>query len=510
MKKNQDGLWLALGIFTYIVVFTCLTMMRHLSSALGDPDVSIFNQAFYTALKYGLPFYNTFEGSSHFAFHCSPIFYLLLPLYAIAPGVPILLFLQSLALGLGAWPIFLIAREVLSSRGADGGAENDDENGWRRRVPLFLALIYLLYHPLHGINYDQFNELSFAVLPLSLAVYFFLRRRMLPFWICSLIFITCKEDAAFVLIFWGLYILFLSFTSERSLKFGLHGLALVLLGTFYIYGYLYVFLPSFAGKNYGYFGERYTGLGSSLLEVVKTILTRPLLVLGMIATKTNFLYFFEMFLPLALIPLLSPGFLWMTIPTFGINMLSKFSSMCNTGSRYTAYLIPFIFTAAAFSFLKLVSGREDVFFKPYNLMLRSAPGASGRAARLLRIILLMAVLCTLLLNNTPLRIGFRVPGITPHQRLVMELAGKLPPEASVSTQVDILAHVSSRLDAWSGYAQASDFIFVDESSRWFRMHARWDSLLPGILARGWYLKIYDREGIRLYVNRCSKYREFRP
>jgi len=516
VKKNSGSFWLVICIAVYILIFSGLCLLRHLSSYLGDPDCSIFNQSFYTALKYGMPFYNSFEGNSHFAIHCSPIFYLLLPLYALSPGVPILLILQTCALGLGAWPVYLIAREILTEQRSTGIQEKGTAHASGiifEKAPLFFAVLYLLYHPLHGINYDQFNELSFAVLPLAFAVYFFLRRRMLPFWICMTMVLLCKEDASFIFVFFGLYIVFLSFTSDKSWKFRLNGCAMILVGIFYLYSYIYLFLPAL-GRSYGFFSERYAVMGSSLPEVIKTILTRPSIVLGILFQKAHILYFFEMFLPLAFMPFIAPGFLWMTIPEFAINMLSQNAPMSNTGGRYSAYLIPFIFTAAVFAFRKLVPEPQPIrgsnLFKPWQAILRSAGGPPERASRLFKVLFIMTILCTLFINNTPLRIGFKIPGITTHQRTVLKLAGKIPKEASVSTQVDIFQHLSCRLHAVSGFSPSSDFILVDETSKWFRMQANWDTQLPEIIKRGWYEKVFDQDGIRLYVNRCSKFRDFKP
>jgi len=457
-------------MLAYTALYSYFSIMRHLSSKLGDPDFAIFGQAFYTAYKWGMPFFNTFEAHSHFGQHNSPIFLLLLPFYALHPGIPTLLIMQSAAIALGALPLFWIACERLGEKSALG-----------------FAVLYLLYHPLQGVNYDQFNELSFAVAPTMFAVYYFLKRKFVPFWLCWILALMCKEDSGFVGMFWGLYCLGLGIwkTEERKTLW-LNGALLLISGAAWTWSSLYIVIPHFkGGESYGYFAERFGNLGKNLPEAVITIITRPFYVLKILLEPERFSYFLEMFLPLAYIPFWAPGLLFMTIPTFGINMLCNMG-MHNTGGRYSAFIIPFLFAAGILAVEKILKKKPT-------------PEAREKSSRLLfRIMFTLTVLSTLLINCTPLRIGFKVPQITPHQRLILKLVKTIPPEASISTQADILQHVCHRIHAYSGYYPGSDYILVDESSKWYSMHAQWDKNLAGILKRWPYQKIYDCQEIRLY------------
>jgi len=470
MKKLKEIYFLFISIFLYVTIFSFFSIMRHLSSKLGDPDLSIFGQGFYTALKFGMPFFNTFEGGSHFAYHNSPIFYLLLPFYAIYPSIITLNILQSLALGLGAVPLFLIARDKLGEKNA-----------------LFFSILYLLYHPLHGINYDQFNELSFAVTPLFFALYFFLKRRFLPFWVCIILTLMCKEDAAFVVIFWGIYGIVLGFLEKKNFSLlATNSIIMIAIGTGYLYLSLYIIIPHFSHvHNYGYFSERYGYLGSNLPSIMANIILQPITIIKVLLQKERLLYFLEMFLPLAFIPFFSPGLLFMTIPVFLINLLSQVAFMYNTGSRYNAYLIPFIFGATVLALEKILScakydDREKVRKKIFSIMF------------------ILTILCSLLINNTPLRIGFKVPMITEHQKKILFLTKTIPRDASVSTQVDILQHLCHRIHAYASYYPGSDYIFVDETSKWHREYSHWEEKLQNILNENNYEKIYDEDGIKIY------------
>jgi len=462
--------WLIFGMALYTILFTFFGTMRHLSSYYGDPDTSINDQSMYTALKYGMPLFNTFEKCSHFGVHTSPLFYLLLPIYAICPGTPMFVFLESFAIALGALPIFLLARKRL-----------DEDKA------LLFAVIYLLYHPLHGVNYDQTNEMCFSICPLLFALYFFISRRFGPFWIAMILFLGCKEDAAFVAIFWGLYggVLYL-IEKRQSLALLIHSILMIAAGIAYLYVALYIVIPHYHPEHLVVnFHFRYRHLGFTMHEIIWTVITKPLYILGFLLQKDKIVYMLELLVPLAFLPLLSPALLWMTVPSFGINLLSTCPQMYNTGGRYSAYIIPFLFAAAVLSYEKMVNRQ-----KPEN--------RERFANRLIRTMLALTLLSTLLLNHSPLRIGFFVPPITSHQKKILALVKTIPPEASISTQVDILKHVCHRVHAYSGYHEGSEYILVDERSLWYNQHAQWDRNLPAILETGAYEKIYDDEGIRLY------------
>jgi len=480
-----------LAILIYIALFSFFTIMRHLSSKLGDPDASIFSQSFYTALKYGMPFNNAFEamsrfevchlpqgisyfgiyntpnGISHFGIHYSPIFYLLLPFYWIHSSYVTLLILQTSALAIGAYPVFLIAKDRLGEK-----------------IALAFSILYLLYHPLHGVNYDQFNELSFAVAPLLFALYFFMKRKFAPFWCFLILTLMCKEDAAFVVIFFGIYGIITYFLEKKRDKILLwNSTGIFMFSVIYLYLSLYIIIPHFhPSGGFVLFSERFKHLGNSLSEVGLNLIIHPQNIFKYIFIKENVFYFFELFLPLAFLPFVSPGLLFMTIPVFFITMISR-PLMCNTGGRYSAYLIPFIFGAAVFAFEKIMELKKD---------------KEKSQRKLIITMLTLTILCTLFLSNTPARMGFKVPKITEHQKKILAIAKTIPKEASISTQADILQHVCQRLHAYSGYRIGTDYIFVDEASQWYKEQACWDKVMPSILAENRYEKIYEDDGIKIY------------
>lgn len=450
-----------------------------MSSKLGDPDIGLFGQSFYTAATYGKAFVNTFnEGGSHFRQHLSFIFYLILPFYMLYKSVITLLFIHTLAVAIGAVPVYLIAKEKISESAG-----------------LFFAVMYLLFHPVHGVNYDPFSELGFAVTPLLFAFYFFMKRKLFYCWIFLLITLTVKEDMSFIVMAFGLYGIYISILEmlrEKPFKFAFsrlfaNSLAMFIVGAVYIYLALYVIIPYFSnGHAYGYFSERYGYLGSSLSEVAANIFIHPGLVLKSLLIKKKIFAVLEVLMPFGFLSLLELPVLLIALPSILINLLSDYEFMYNSGTRYLAPWISFIVISAIFGMSKILNMVND-------------PAARERRFRRLSIFLLiLMILVSLVIDNTPFRIGFKYPKINEHQRIIMSMVKEIPLDASVSTQVGIYNHLCNRLEAYCGFKEGVKYIMIDSTSKWYSEQAGWDKTLPEVLKKGDYELVDERDGVKIY------------
>lgn len=466
-------------VYTALYSFFCI--QRWDTAYLGDPDYGLFNQSFWTTTQKGWLFYNTYEGGSHFQTHNSPIFFLLLPFYALVPRMETLLVVQAAAVALGALAVFKLTRYLL-----------DEESG------VTLAIAYLFYHPLHGVNYDQFNELSFLPAPLLFAFYNLYRRRMAWFWLCILLALGCKEDVPFVTFMVGLYIVWLGLSSTRPEgrrdPLVLHGAALAAVSILWLSFSLFVLFPYMrGGHDWPYFRERYGHFGTSFSEVVLTLLLRPWLMLPYLFGLHTIMFFVELVAPLAFLPLLAPRILLLALPTWIILQLSSFGAMHNAGSRYMAPVVSCLFVAVA------VGVRQRV--APALLFDEIAPlsdAGRARAHKLLRWALILTILFTLAIDTTPMRFPFKnIPRLDSHQRARNSLVSFLPPDASVSTQPEFFGKVSSRVSAYMGYHAGTEYILVDPTQPLWYNHAHWDQVLPGLVASKQYLVVKEADGALL-------------
>ncbi len=181
-------LWIA--ITTYVLVFARLTFQMYDRFATASYDLGIFDQATWLLSRGHSPFV-TIRGLPLLADHFSLILYALAPLYWLWPSAKMLLLAQTLALALGALPLYALARKRLQSA------------PWA----LLLAGAYLLYPVLQWSGTFEFHPDTFAT-PLLLAAFWFLEgRNWKPYFLCLTLALLTKETVGLTVLAVGLYAL---------------------------------------------------------------------------------------------------------------------------------------------------------------------------------------------------------------------------------------------------------------------------------------------------------------
>src|SRR6185295_17342268 len=99
---------LALLIAAYALTFSWVCVTKYRFYLYRDFDLAIFTQATHGLLHGSLV--SSIRGMNWLGDHSSLVLFLVLPIYAIAQHTATLLVLQSVALALGAIPVFRIAR----------------------------------------------------------------------------------------------------------------------------------------------------------------------------------------------------------------------------------------------------------------------------------------------------------------------------------------------------------------------------------------------------------------
>lgn len=156
--------------------FSYISILRHYAFSTSTWDLGIYNQAFHTTLRNGKLFYETAElygnpSGSIFGGLFAPILFLILPFYALYPAPETLLVVQSFAIGLGAIPLFCLARDKLRSD----------------RLSLAFAVMYLLYAPIQGVNIYDFHPEAFFSVFMLFAIYYFFKERWQAYFIFSVL-----------------------------------------------------------------------------------------------------------------------------------------------------------------------------------------------------------------------------------------------------------------------------------------------------------------------------------
>src|SRR5579863_4281105 len=169
------------GCAVYAVLFTILGAIKY-AVHRNLVDFGIFQQTIASA--FGC-FCNPLEGS-HWAFHFSPILYVLGVVVAIVPAPLTIVALQAVAGALCAPPMYAIVR-----------ARSD------RTTARLTALVVWLYPPLAGSIFGDVHENGFAPAAVAWTLYAFDRGRLGWAAFLAAVTLAIKEDQALFLAFAG-------------------------------------------------------------------------------------------------------------------------------------------------------------------------------------------------------------------------------------------------------------------------------------------------------------------
>ena len=186
------GIVAGLGILSAAVI-GITTCMRYLTFTSPNFDFGLFVNMFHNMKETGLPLISSERDVllSHFVVHISPIYYTLLPIYAIFPSAMTLQICQALLVASGIIPTVLLACHFKMSNLSQ----------------MAVAVIYAAYPATAmGCFYD-FHENCF-LLPLLLWVfYFFEKEKYLWMYVFAILTLAVKEDAAIYILFFALFLI---------------------------------------------------------------------------------------------------------------------------------------------------------------------------------------------------------------------------------------------------------------------------------------------------------------
>src|SRR2546430_15439939 len=113
LDRVEPSIVAALAL-TYFLLYSVLSVLRHLTYHSFGFDLGLFDQVFWnttqgrlfeSTMSQALPIPHSLLGD-----HFSPVFLLVMPFYFAFPHPETLLVIQTLALALRAWPVYLLAK----------------------------------------------------------------------------------------------------------------------------------------------------------------------------------------------------------------------------------------------------------------------------------------------------------------------------------------------------------------------------------------------------------------
>lgn len=426
-KIDVPLLTVTAGAIAYAVYFSIVTLANHHNFGSSAFDLGGADNLMWNLIHGGDPRFRstTLMGPSgwHLARHAFFIAYVLAPFYWVAPHPETLLVIAATILGGAAIVLHLYAR---------------------RHVPPWtaatVALLYLIYAPLHGANLYDFQFLPLGIPLLWLALYALETERW-PLAVAAVVLaLSVREDLGFCLATLGLYLL-LSGPHARA------GAALAVAGAGYFLVMKLGVMPLFA-SGAETFTNQYAGLlpqgETTFGAMLKTIVGNPPFIADVVLEHDKLVYVLQLLVPVLFAPLARPRGLLLTLPGFVFTLLSTgYAPLYEISFQYTAYWTPFVFIGVVAELER--AGRAQPV---------PAGGCQLRRSSLLVGMAAASLACSYLygaiLPHESLRCGFNLPRFhsTPADvRRREELAGliaELPADAKLSASEQLLPHVSGR------------------------------------------------------------------
>lgn len=311
----------------YALVFSALTIRRHevYSSArfdLGNMDQAIWNSAHGRILEVTS---ETGENVGRLVNHADFLLLAYVPLYWVWASPYWLLVSQAVVVGLGAVPLYWLARRFL-------------KRDWPAAM---ISAAYLLSPGLQSANTFDFHAQTLAPTFLLFAFFYLLERRLLPFAAFAVLAALCKEEISLIVAMMGLYVALV----HRRLTWGI---PVFVAGFGYFAFVMGVLIPSFNDGTPSELVEgRYEEVGGSMSGMARTLFTDPAAVVGHALSGNKPAYLLDLIGLSLLLGLFSPAVLLIALPELAINLLSNRAQMSSVYYHYSAPIWPFIYLATA-------------------------------------------------------------------------------------------------------------------------------------------------------------------
>ncbi len=396
------------------VIIYALSRTRY-DSYSSNFDLAIYDQIIWNSANGRLLLSSIMGDCNSLGNHFEPVLLLLAPFYRIFPDVGFLFAVQALALSSALVPLYLISRRLLGAR-----------------IMVFGALAaYFLSRGIQGAGMFEFHPDCFLPTLLLYAYYFLITDRGRgTLWMC-LAMLLCKENAAFLVLGLGMF----AVTRREQRRFGI---LLSAAAFFYWVVVTRAIMPFFSCRGGSGQYQYYSWLpfGPSLKDNLAAFAGDPAGFIMLFFDGARAGYYFQLLGPTGFLALLSPPHFALFMLPAGIFVLGSFGhlGLLNIMAQYSAHTVPAVFIAAV----------NGLAFLRKKLSLKF-PGYEKRCALILSLYL---VLCAAgfygKTSGHRMDKFIRAGKVIGAKDITKALAANIPPDASVTSTVNISAHLSHR------------------------------------------------------------------
>ena len=396
---------------------------QHHRLATASFDLGISDNVMFNAMSghgFRAPVLFGPEGGSLLAGHATFVQYLLLPLYWLSPRAETLLIIQSILLGFAAVPLYGFAKTQLP-----------------RWSAALVSVAYLLYAPLHGLNFYDFHYLPLCIFFLFCLFWAIASGRTVLVWVVWAICVSIREDVSVGLAALGVFLAVTGYrvrmgiwmTVLSAVSFVLIKFVIMTMAGSWWFANLYSELMPEGERNYG--------------GVVMTLLTNPAYVLSTLLTQEKLTYALHLLVPLVFLPLRRWVYLWLLFAGFFFTLLTtNYKPTVSIAFQYISHWLPYLFAAAILAMAGMGLTRSGIIHR------RAALTA------LLFGVVLHSLAFGAILRPTGFIGGFqKIPfHVTEAERAryrdLQEVIAMIPPDASVAATDPENPHISNRVTAY--------------------------------------------------------------
>ncbi len=478
----------------YVVLFSFLSIYKHEIYASSRFDLGNMDQAVWNSAQGRILEATDEQGeiTSRLKNHTDFLLLAFVPLYWIIPSPYWLLIGQAAAVGLGAIPLYWLAKRFL---GRD----------WPAAI---ISFAYLFNYGLQAANLFDFHAQMMAGTFLLFAFHYMLERRLFLFVLFAALASFTKEEISLLVAMMGLYALFV----EKRPKWGI---PIVLAGAAYFLLLMQIVIPAFnVGDTSQLVEGRYEAFGGSMGGVVRTTITDPFFTLSFLFSGDKPLYLASLLGLTGFLSLFAPFVLAIPLPELAINLLSDRPQMANIRYHYSAPILPFVYVAAAAgirNLLWLFRRATGIRRRLFSWLGRLVSGETVREK--LPLFLALGILLfgaqidyesgPLPLFSSPSNTATVIhPPSREHLAALNEAVSLVPDGAKVSATNQIGPHLAQRRYLYLfPTIQDADYVVVDETT------PAYDTYINPVLnlqttselrRSPEYRKIYERDGVLVF------------
>lgn len=333
------------AIVSYISYFTYVSIAKYNNFFMGKFDLGNMDQTVWNTI-HGRIFMFTDPDStgtiSRLAYHADFILVLLSPLYFVWSDPRVLLIVQTVVLGLGAYFVYKIALYVLKNP----------------LLSVVLGIVYLLNPLIQKQNLYDFHAVTLATTFL-LAVWYFLVTK--KYWWMSLFLflaVLTKENVYLIAALIGFFLVY-----KRQYKLGAV-ISIASLGMFLLL-MKYLIPGARGGEHFAvqFLSEFGDSLGSALLAII----SNPIRTIQVIFEHNGLEYLKMLLLPTGFLSILSPFYMIFAAPDITKNLLASNQNFRSSYYQYNAEILPFIFISSIYTIRLLQKKIPNLIFVYYLL-----------------------------------------------------------------------------------------------------------------------------------------------